>query len=122
MLVLRRKKAETIVLDGRIQIKVLRISRNTISLGIEAPSDVSIWRGELEQAEQPAKNLRVGGDVRDAADDSNGVTPSPLWTTEFATLQSVRRAAENDLPVAEVARLRTEAEKTKSHDFDHGQI
>lgn len=54
MLVLRRKKAETIVLDGRIQIKVLRISHNTISLGIEAPVDVSIWRGELAQDDQGA--------------------------------------------------------------------
>jgi len=57
MLVLRRKKTETIVLDGRIQIKVLRISRNMISLGIEAPSDVSIWRGELEQADQSENSL-----------------------------------------------------------------
>ena len=57
MLVLRRKKTETVVLDGRIQIKVLRISRNMISLGIEAPSDVSIWRGELEQADQPANAI-----------------------------------------------------------------
>ena len=57
MLVLRRKKAETIVLDGRIQVKVLRISRNMISLGIEAPSDVSIWRGELEQVDEPANPL-----------------------------------------------------------------
>lgn len=51
MLVLQRKKAETVVVDGRIQIKVLRISRNTISLGIDAPGDVAIWRGELGQAE-----------------------------------------------------------------------
>jgi carbon storage regulator len=57
MLVLRRKTTETVVLDGRIQIKVLRISRNMISLGIEAPSDVSIWRGELEQADEPATPL-----------------------------------------------------------------
>lgn len=57
MLVLRRKKTETIVLDGRIQVKVLRISRNMISLGIEAPSDVSIWRGELEQADKPANTV-----------------------------------------------------------------
>ncbi|NLF67769.1 MAG: carbon storage regulator [Candidatus Anammoximicrobium sp.] len=57
MLVLRRKKAETIVLDGRIQIKVLRISRNMISLGIEAPSDVSIWRGELELADEPTSPI-----------------------------------------------------------------
>ena len=54
MLVLRRKKAETVVVDGRIQIKVLRISRNAISLGIDAPGDVTIWRGELEQEEEPA--------------------------------------------------------------------
>jgi len=51
MLVLKRKTAETIMLDGGIQIKVLRISRNMISLGIEAPSDVGIWRGELPQDE-----------------------------------------------------------------------
>ncbi len=57
MLVLRRKKTETVVLDGRIQIKVLRISQNAISLGIEAPSDVSIWRGELEPADQPATTI-----------------------------------------------------------------
>ena len=60
MLVLRRKQAETIVLDGRIQIKVLRITNNTISLGIEAPSDVSIWRGELEQADRPTAACASG--------------------------------------------------------------
>jgi carbon storage regulator len=54
MLVLKRKQAETIVVDGRIQIKVLRISRNAISLGIDAPGDVAIWRGELEQDERLA--------------------------------------------------------------------
>jgi len=55
--------AETVVLDGRIQIKVLRISRNMISLGIDAPSDVAIWRGELEQddlaIEPPQDRSRV---------------------------------------------------------------
>lgn len=51
MLVLKRKTSETIMLDGGIQIKVLRISRNMISLGIEAPGDVGIWRGELPQHE-----------------------------------------------------------------------
>jgi carbon storage regulator CsrA len=47
MLVLKRKASETIRLDGGIQIKVLQIGRNMISLGIEAPSEVGIWRGEL---------------------------------------------------------------------------
>jgi carbon storage regulator len=51
MLVLKRKTSETIMLDGGIQIKVLRISGNMISLGIEAPRGVAIWRGELPQNE-----------------------------------------------------------------------
>jgi carbon storage regulator len=49
MLVLRRKQAETIIVDGRIQITVLQIKRNAISLGIEAPGEMTIWRGELER-------------------------------------------------------------------------
>lgn len=63
MLVLRRKQAETVVVDGRIQIKVLRISRNAISLGIDAPGDVAIWRGELEQDERPANPTPATGVV-----------------------------------------------------------
>ena len=47
MLVLSRRKEETIVIDGQIEIKVLKISGNTIRLGVKAPSDVKILRGEL---------------------------------------------------------------------------
>jgi carbon storage regulator CsrA len=50
MLVLRRKQAETIIVDGRIQITVLQIKRNAISLNIEAPGEMTVWRGELERA------------------------------------------------------------------------
>ena len=57
MLVLKRKTSETIMVDGRIRIKVLRISRNMISLGIEAPSDVAIWRGELTQDEPSPRQI-----------------------------------------------------------------
>jgi carbon storage regulator len=50
MLVLKRKQAESIVLEGGIRITILRIRGNAISLGIEAPEDVGIWRGELDLA------------------------------------------------------------------------
>ena len=48
MLVLTRKKDETIVLDGRITVKVLQVKGSTIRLGIEAPREVPVRRGELE--------------------------------------------------------------------------
>ncbi len=47
MLVLSRKNRETVVIDGRITVKVLQIKGNTIRLGIDAPTDMSIRRGEL---------------------------------------------------------------------------
>jgi carbon storage regulator len=47
MLVLSRKENESIVIDGRIKITVVRINGDKIRLGIEAPMDVAVWREEL---------------------------------------------------------------------------
>jgi len=48
MLVLARKQGQTIVIDDRIKITVLRVKGRTVRLGIEAPDDVLIRRGELK--------------------------------------------------------------------------
>ena len=48
MLVLSRKKNESILIDGKIEIEVLQIKGNKIRLGINAPADVKILRGELK--------------------------------------------------------------------------
>ena len=47
MLVLSRKKDQQVIIDGEIKIEVLKIKGNTIRLGITAPRDVKILRGEL---------------------------------------------------------------------------
>ncbi len=47
MLVLSRKVDDTIIISDTIKIQVIKIKGNTIRLGIEAPSDVKILRGEL---------------------------------------------------------------------------
>ncbi len=47
MLALTRKRDESIILDGNIQIKVLDISPDKVKLGIVAPSDVNIYRNEI---------------------------------------------------------------------------
>ena len=48
MLVLSRKKSESIVIDGNIEIEVLQVKGNSIRLGIKAPRDVKVLRGELK--------------------------------------------------------------------------
>jgi carbon storage regulator len=47
MLVLSRKRDETIVIDGNIRITVVGIRGNHVRLGIEAPVEVPILRKEL---------------------------------------------------------------------------
>ena len=68
MLVLTRKKEETIVIDGQITIKVVRLSGNRVRLGIQAPQDIAICRGEASK------------DVIDQRGSQN--TPSPLPLTD----------------------------------------
>ncbi len=47
MLVLSRRKDESIVIDGRISIKVVEVRGNTVRLGIEAPKEIPVYRREL---------------------------------------------------------------------------
>jgi len=47
MLVLSRKLNEKIVIDGGIVVTVVKIDRNQVRLGIEAPGHVPVYREEI---------------------------------------------------------------------------
>ena len=55
MLILSRKMNESIVIDGRIIVKVLRIDKDTVKLGIQAPADLPVHREEIHDAIQKNK-------------------------------------------------------------------
>jgi carbon storage regulator len=59
MLVLSRKKKESIVIDGCITVTIIHVQGNTIRLGIEAPREVSVRRNELapRQSEVAARGI-----------------------------------------------------------------
>jgi carbon storage regulator len=48
MLVLSRKIGEKLVIGDNITVVVSRVAGNRVTLGIEAPADVRIIRGELK--------------------------------------------------------------------------
>jgi carbon storage regulator len=55
MLILSRKLNESIVIDGRIVVKVLRIEKESVKLGIQAPPEVPVHREEIHDAIQKGK-------------------------------------------------------------------
>ena len=47
MLILSRKINESIVIDGKIRVKIVRVDGEIVKVGIEAPADVAVHREEV---------------------------------------------------------------------------
>jgi carbon storage regulator len=47
MLILSRKLNESIVIDGKIIVKIVKVDGENIRLGIEAPSSIAVHRQEV---------------------------------------------------------------------------
>ena len=63
MLVLSRKLNERIVIGGDIVITVVKIDRNQVRIGIEAPGSVPVYREEICPARfdaRAAEEIMVG--------------------------------------------------------------
>jgi len=62
MLVLSRKKDEKLMIGEDIEVTIVEVKGETVKIGISAPPEVKIYRGELldaihEAARQPAPDL-----------------------------------------------------------------
>jgi len=62
VLVISRRPGEKIFLGREIQITILEIKEGNVRLGIEAPPEVKILRGELYQAVRE-ENIRAQQDL-----------------------------------------------------------
>lgn len=72
MLVLTRRASESIMIDGRIELKVLRIKGSQVHIGIEAPRETTIHRkevwvrlqdeeaGDADGSQEPAGQVAAG--------------------------------------------------------------
>jgi carbon storage regulator len=58
MLVLSRKKNESIIINDNITVTVIEIRGDKVRLGIEAPKDVTVHRREVYEAIQSQAKLR----------------------------------------------------------------
>jgi carbon storage regulator len=58
MLVLSRKLGQRFQVGPEVRITIVKIDRNSVRIGIEAPSDVAVYREEIVVAE-PENTFRA---------------------------------------------------------------
>ncbi len=58
MLVLARSAGQSVVLDDRITVTVIETSGGIVRLGISAPADVGVRRGELDRHTEAQRRAR----------------------------------------------------------------
>jgi carbon storage regulator len=63
MLVLSRKKNESIVINNDIRIVVVEIRGDKVRLGVEAPREVPVHRNEVYEAIQNSTRQPESGDT-----------------------------------------------------------
>lgn len=62
MLILARKKEESLIINGNIEIKILEASDGKVKIGIIAPNDIEVHRKEVyEKILQENKAAAAGG-------------------------------------------------------------
>jgi carbon storage regulator len=66
MLVLARKLNQNIVIDGRIIVKVLRVERDVVRLGIQAPASIPVHRQEVYEEIQRSNKAALNTGPRPA--------------------------------------------------------
>ena len=49
MLLLKRTSSQSIVIDGNIEVVIMRIDKHQVLLGINAPRDISVHRSEIQE-------------------------------------------------------------------------
>ena len=60
MLILSRKKGESILIDENTELTILEVSGDKVRIGINAPKDVTVLRKELKLTEEENKSSAAG--------------------------------------------------------------
>ncbi|HTL19041.1 MAG TPA: carbon storage regulator CsrA [Patescibacteria group bacterium] len=59
MLILSRKSGESIVIDGRIKVTIIRVDGEAVKVGIEAPAEVQVHRQEVYEEIQRSNKQAI---------------------------------------------------------------
>jgi carbon storage regulator len=61
MLIISRKRGESLFIGADVQVTVVEVSGRKVRLGIEAPEDTAVWRQELGRVPSLARRQQPVG-------------------------------------------------------------
>lgn len=86
MLILSRKSGESIVIDGGIHVKIVRVEGDVVKLGIQAPANVPVHRKEvyeeIQRSNQQALTRQSAPLPKLAGASAKGKSPAPQVATK----------------------------------------
>ncbi len=97
MLALSRGEGQSIIIDGKIEVKVVKWSRGNVRLAIQAPREVSVDRDEIWRRMHPDQKTPL---EKAEADRQLRFDASPSVTTVASTPPSAPIAAPRDEKIA----------------------
>lgn len=89
MLVLSRAIDETVIIDGHIEVTVLDVRGDKVRLGITAPREMPIHRGEVQQ--------RINDGVTDGSDSNPSGSHTNKWERQPDGSFAPRRVKRDDV-------------------------
>ena len=98
MLALSRGEGQSIIIDGRIEVKIVKWSRSSVRLAIQAPREVTVDRDEIWRKMHPGEPTpleKAEHDRRDRFSREAGGTPPTRGTPPSLTPPPTNSAAQN---------------------------
>jgi len=100
MLVLTRRNQQQIRIGDNITLTVLRVKGNAVRVGIEAPREVRVIRGELPTSErQETREIQIESSESELASEEVGDDEPTMSDLQWLALRKLRGRRRPCLPV-----------------------
>lgn len=96
MLVLTRKPKEEIRIGNGVTITILRVKGQSVRIGIDAPKNVQIVRGELKPETEESVETEAGAVLSNAIDSPSNEIPSDSRSDALSQSETFANSANSD--------------------------
>src|SRR5688572_14693275 len=109
MLVISRRKGQSITIGDEIELVVTELHRSTVKLGIRAPRGLAVLRGEIRETIEQANRAAAASSMEAAVALDEGLPEAPRGGAPGVELALRRREVRAEAPAKQEAPPRSEA-------------